>query len=271
MADLLPPGFVFHQSNLQAFQSCRYSFLLRYIQKLPWPAPLSARTNTFEQDLLAGSTLHSLIHQFFLGINPELLISVASNFPDSRVSVWLDNFLKSQYATLTPHSLPEHTLRITLNGSLLLAKFDLIRVKDDLIQIYDWKTSRKLPKRQFLQDRIQTMVYPLVATRALSLPTRTIAMHYWEAAFPYQPIIFDITDSHIKKYEEVISKQITLIRSLAAEEFDRTTDTNKCSYCEYQSYCSRSGSIADEESFRDWLEIGFSELQVDESDRQVKV
>lgn len=260
MAELLPPGFVFHQSNLQAFQNCRYSFLLRYVYKLPWPAPLSARTTTFEQDLLAGSTLHSLIHQFFLSINPELLVSVAANFPDDRVSVWLENFLKSQYARLTPNSLPEHTLQISLNGSLLLAKFDLLNGEEDRIQIFDWKTSQRLPQRQFLQDRIQTMVYSLVAGRALSLPTTLITMHYWEATFPDQPIIFEITESQIQAYESVISKQITLIRSLSAEDFERTTDLKKCSYCEYQSYCSRNSSIADEESFQDWFEIGLSEV-----------
>ncbi len=263
MVELLPPGFVFHQSNLQAFQNCRFSFLLRYVYKLPWPAPLSARTTTFEEDLLAGSTLHSLIHQFFLGINPELLLDIASNFPDARVSKWLRNFLQSQYARLTPNALPEHTLQITLNGSLLLAKFDLLRIEEDKIQIFDWKSSRILPKRQILQQKIQTMVYSLVAARALLLPTRLVAMHYWEAAFPDQPIIFEISAPQLDKYEEIISKQITLLRSLSAEEFERTTDLKKCSYCEYQSYCSRSSSIADEESFQDWFEIGLSEVPSD--------
>ncbi len=261
MTDILPAGFVFHQSNLQAFKTCRFSFLLRYIRKFPWPAPLAARTSTFEQDLVAGSTLHSLIHQYFLGIDPELLVSSAANFPDARVSVWFNNFLASQYATLTSNQFPEHSLQITLDGSLLLAKFDLLTLNVDTIQICDWKSSRVIPKRQFLQDRIQTMVYSLVAARAHPLPSRSITMHYWEAGFPDQPIIFTIEAAQLQRYEETLTDLITCIRSLPVEQFERTTDRKKCSYCEYQSYCARSGSTKDEESFNNWFEIGLSELQ----------
>ena len=261
MTDVLPVGFVFHQSNLQAFQNCRFSFLLRYVRKLPWPAPLSARTSTFEQDLIAGSTLHSLIHQYFFRIDPGLLVSCAANFPDARVAVWFNNFLGSQYSRLTPNQHPEHRLQITLDGNVLLAKFDLIRLEDNSIQICDWKSSRVLPKRQFLRDRVQTMVYALVAARTQSLPSQSITMHYWEAGFPDQPIIFEITDAQLQRYEASITELISCIRSIPLEQFERTTDLRKCSYCEYQSYCLRIGSPVDEESFHDWLEIGLSELQ----------
>lgn len=261
MTDLIPAGFVFHQSNLQAFRTCRYSFLLRYVMKLPWPAPLAARTSSFEKDLVAGSTLHSLIHQYFLGIEPALLVSCAKDFPDYRVVGWFNNFLGSQYAKLAANQYPEHTLQITMNGSLLLAKFDLISFEEDFIYIYDWKTSRVLPKRQFLQDRMQTMVYTLVAARAQSQTPHSVIMHYWEAGFPDQPIIFEIKDSQLQRDEETITDLITCIRSLSVEQFERTKDLKKCAYCEYQSYCARSGLTGDEESFHDWFEIGLSELQ----------
>ena len=260
MTDLIPAGFVFHQSNLQAFRTCRYSFLLRYVRKLRWPAPLSVRTSSFEKDLAAGSILHSLIHQYFLGINPELLISCAANFPDSRVSVWFNNFLGSQYAKLAANQYPEHTLQITLNGSLLLAKFDLISFEEDFIYICDWKTSRVLPKRQFLQDRIQTMVYTLVAARAQSQASRPVTMHYWEASFPDQPIIFEMDDAQLLRYEESLTDLMKNIHSLDIGGFERTTDPKKCAYCEYQSYCSRWGTEADGESLYEWFEIGLSEL-----------
>ena len=261
MTDILPVGFVFHQSNLQAFQNCRFSFLLRYVRKLPWPAPLAARTIGFEKDLLAGSTLHALIHQYFLGIDPETLISCAKNYPDHRVAVWFTNFLTSPYAKTLTAQFSEYTQQITLDGNLLLAKFDLISYEDGKIQICDWKTSQVLPKRQFLQDRVQTMVYALVAALTQSLPSQSITMHYWEAGFPDQPIIFEITDAQLQRYEASITELISCIRSIPLEQFERTTDLRKCSYCEYQSYCLRIGSPADEESFHDWLEIGLSELQ----------
>ena len=264
MTELLPPGFVFHQSNLQAFQNCRFSFLLRYVRKLPWPAPLSARTDDFEKDLAAGSTLHGLIHQFFLGIDPELLVSCAANYPDARVSAWFASFLASPYAKQSPNQLTEHSTQITLNDSLLLAKFDLITLEEDMIKICDWKTSRVLPKRQFLEERIQTKVYSLVASR-MSQSVRLITMHYWEAAFPEHPVILEISDTQLQRYELEIADLISRIRSLPEAEFKRTEDPRRCSYCEYQSYCLRNGSPADEESFQDWFEIGLSEIQGQEN------
>lgn len=261
MTDLLPVGFVFHQSNLQAFQNCRFSFLLRYVRKLPWPAPLAARTSSFEQDLVAGSTLHALIHQYFLGIDPKVLISCAKNYPDSRIEVWFNNFLSSPYAKPPSNYFPEYSQQITLNGSLLMAKFDLLSYENDTIKICDWKTSRMLPKRQFLQDRIQTRVYTLVAARAQFQSSRSVTMHYWEASYPDKPVIFEFDNSQIDQFQKAITELITCIRSLSIEQFERTNNVKKCSYCEYQSYCSRSGSPEDEESFHDWFEIGLSELQ----------
>lgn len=261
MTDLLPPGFVFHQSNLQAFQNCRFSFLLRYVRKLPWPAPLSARTTDFEKDLAAGSTLHALIHQFFLGIDPDLLLSCATNYPDGRVSSWFANFLTSPYAKPAQNQLTEHSTQITLDENLLLAKFDLIKLEEDMIKIYDWKTSRVLPKPSFLEERIQTKVYSLVAARMFTQPIRKISMHYWEAAFPKRPVILEISDVQLQKYEVELTDLINRIRSLPQAEFERTKDPRRCSYCEYQSYCLRKGSPADEESFRDWFEVGLSEIQ----------
>jgi len=86
-------------------------------------------------------------------------------------------------------------------------------------------------------------------------------MHYWEAGFPDQPIIFEIGDDKLQKYEDTITDLISLIFSLKVEQFERTINLKKCAYCEYQSYCARSNVQGDEESFHDWFEIGLSDLQ----------
>ncbi len=105
------------------------------------------------------------------------------------------------------------------------------------------------------------MVYALVAARSLPQAPRPIIMHYWEAGFPDQPIIFEIGDAQLQKYVETITDLITRIRSLRVEQFERTTNLKKCAYCEYQSYCARSGLQGDEGSLHDWFEIGLSEMQ----------
>lgn len=259
MSEILPRGFVFSQSNLQAFQNCRFSFMLRYIRKLPWPSPLSARSASFELDQAAGSMLHSLIHQYFLGIDAELLRSCAEAFPDARVSRWLERFLASPYSEILPNQYPEHSQQIALDGNLLLAKFDLLCLDDDEIQICDWKTSRILLNRVRLQNRIQTMVYALVAASANDSQTRSVSMHYWEADFPESPIIFEFSPQQLIDFRKTVTNLIHTIRSLSPDEFIRTTNLNHCSYCEYQTYCARVGTPKDEQAYQDWLEIGLLE------------
>ncbi len=80
--------------------NCRYKFYLRYIQKLAWPAQTTIDDLRFEEDRNAGIRFHQLLHQYFIGFNPELLIRMAENDPDSRVLVWFQTFLASPYAQL---------------------------------------------------------------------------------------------------------------------------------------------------------------------------
>ena len=259
MAELLPTGFIFHQSNLQAFENCHFSFYLRYVRKLPWPAPLAERKVTFEKDVAAGSMFHSLVHQFFLDLEPDLVVPCAREFPDERLSLWIDNFLRSQYAKIVPNQFAEHISRIDLDGNLLLAKFDLLRVEQDTLEIFDWKSSRVLPKRNQLERRIQTQVYPLVAAMTQAHNPALVRMHYWEAGFPDQPITFAFDQKAIELHRNKIAGLITLIRSLDADEFLRTTNLKKCAFCEYQSYCARVGAEGDQESYADWVDMGLSE------------
>ena len=262
MTELIPSGFVFHQSNLQAFMTCRYRFLLRYIQKMPWPAPLSLKTSQYELDQAAGSSLHALIHQFFLGIKPSDLLTLASHFPDPRVRIWFDNFLASPFARIDPCNQPETSLQISLDGNILLAKFDLIAFEGDAIRICDWKSSRKLPKREFLQNRIQTLVYPLIAAHSRSKPLASISMCYWEANFPDQPIFFNIANVDLQKARAVISNLIATIRSLDPSQFEQTLDLKKCTLCEYQSYCSRGSGEVDENDLNVISQSGLSEREL---------
>lgn len=252
MTELIPSGFVFHQSNLQTFLICRYRFFLRYVQKMPWPAAVAATSSQFEQDQAAGSYFHSLIHQHFLGIDRDTVCSCAQHFPDIRVRAWFDNFMNTPYAKIRPNLYPEHTNQIQLDGNLLLAKFDLIIFEGDTIQIFDWKTSRKLPKRQFLQSRIQTMVYPLVAARAQAKPPAAVNMLYWEAGFPGLTIQFNFTQDDLQTAQLTLASHMRTIRSLEPEQFEQTTDFQRCALCEYQSFCNRNSPSWNEDSYYEW-------------------
>lgn len=243
MANLISPDFTFTQSNLQTFTYCRRRFYLRYLKKLIWPAQLVG-DQQYAQDRDAGVRFHRLVHQHFLGFEPALLRKVSEADPDPRVATWLVTFLSSQMSTLEGELAPEALYTTTLAGHPLSAKVDLLQMNSGKIKIYDWKTSRQLPKATSLKKQAQSRVYPLVISRVLGkdaavFKLENLSMVYWEANFPDQVIEINSSQDDWQKYETEITTSIELILSLQVEEFVKTPDIRKCAWCEYRSYCLR--------------------------------
>ncbi|MDD2522206.1 MAG: PD-(D/E)XK nuclease family protein [Anaerolineaceae bacterium] len=249
MTDLISPDFTFSQSNLQTFDYCRRRFYLRYVKKLIWPAQLVS-DQQYIQDREAGVRFHRLVHQHFLGFEASLLRKIADGDPDIRVATWFETFLASPMATLQGKLEPEALFTTKIAGHPLSAKVDLLQIDGENISIYDWKTSRHLPKLSTLQKQTQSKVYPLVISRALNLgqpgyETARLRMIYWEANFPGQTIEIPSYQNDWKKYQLEIAASIELILSLRREEFVATPDEKKCAWCEYRSYCQREKIAVD--------------------------
>ena len=257
MAEIIPAEFIFSQSNLQTFSYCRRRFFLRYVKKLVWPAQLVSDQN-YIQDREAGGRFHRLVHQHFLGFETTLLRQVAAADPDQRVMTWLEAFLSSPVARLEGNLEPETLYTTTLLDHPLSAKVDLLQVSEGTVKIYDWKTSRRLPKVSVLKKQAQSIVYPLVVSRIFGEDDtignpESLTMVYWEANFPDQPIEIVSRQKDWQAFESDIVALIELILSLKEEEFVRTIEVRKCSWCEYRSYCYRGKAAG---SFDDNLGIG---------------
>jgi len=223
---------------------------LRYIRKLVWPAQLISDPQ-FAQDRDAGVRFHRLIHQHFLGFDTALLRKVAEADPDPRLSVWLETFLSSQISRLTGNLFPETLFSTSVAGHPLSAKVDLLQIDVGSVKIFDWKTSRQLPKASSLKKQAQSKVYPLVISRFFDeKDLEDLSMVYWEANFPDQTIEINSSRVEWQKYELEISASIELILSLKAEEFILTPDEQKCAWCEYRSYCHRGKAPQDSEDLQ---------------------
>jgi len=242
MTDLLKHDFTFTQSNLQTFAYCRHRFFLRYVKNLIWPAAqLSGSNHLLDRD--AGVRFHQLLHQYFLGLDLDHLQTIAAADRDQRMEVWFDNFLSSPVCRLEGRLLSEASFTATIEEHNLGAKVDLLQIDQDFIKIFDWKTSRKSPGVSQLKSQAQSMVYPLVISKAF--PFDNIIMVYWEANFPDQPIEITSQAQDLQRYEQKITELIDSITSLAAEEFVRVSEISKCSRCEYATYCGRADKNAE--------------------------
>jgi hypothetical protein len=263
----LSSDFLFSQGSLQDFVDCQRRFELRYILSIRWPAIQSEPIIENERFLQTGAKFHHMVHQYLLGVPNDLL---TASIQDHDLERWWENFLAfSQRLTVDQEIValhPEIVLTAPLGPHRLLAKYDLIVVKaDGRFLIYDWKTARKPPKRQWLEERLQSRVYPYVLARAGGVLNKNIPvepdqveMVYWFAEqpesigrFPYDRLKFQQDDTYLL---ELVSR----IERLETAGFPMTSDQRRCAFCTYRSLCDRgvaAGSTDD-------LEFDFEEGEV---------
>jgi len=272
----LPPGFDFSQSNLKDYLDCPYRFYLQYILHTKWPALLVDDAAEFELRGKAGARFHRLIQQYLLGLPESRLNEVAEADPNPFFVQWWENFLAFVPPYLEGQRYVESTLSTRLGTHRLVAKYDLILAQDEKLLIFDWKTSRKRPKKAWLLDRVQTKLYRLILTQAGSnlssrgiINPEEVTMNYWFASHPEVPISLSYSK---KTYEEDIGFFEGVIQEILdrkAENFFRTDDLDKCRYCVYRSHCDRGIQAGDLETFDSFgmeeedfeLELDFDEIR----------
>ena len=251
----LPLNFEFSQSSLQDFVDCRRRFLLRYVQQVAWPAVQTEPMIENERHIRRGERFHRLAQQWLLGVPAQRLDEIASADPDEHLPQWWQSFSKMAAADLQgarsvdPLKRVELALAAPLAGYRLAARYDLILVTpaEGRLVIYDWKTSLKRPRRNWLVSRLQTRVYPYLLARAgkflrrnkANVSPEQIKMIYWFAAFPNQPEQFIYNAAQFAADGRILEDLATEILSLPETAFELTPDVERCAYCVYRSLCDR--------------------------------
>ena len=255
MAKTLPKHFTFSQGSLQAYVDCPRLFQLRYIERMAWPA-LDVEPNIeAERHMALGSAFHQLVQRFYLGLPVEKLAELA--LQDPMLTQWWENFLEygPELDGYTKHL--ERTLSIPIGGFRLVAKYDLLAITSPALhpssspsaRIFDWKTSRHLPKRQWLKGKLQTRVYPFVLAQASchlnngeAIDPDQIEMTYWFANHPTAPLRFPYSSARYRSDAEYLAGLIAEIQSLPDGEAPMTEDERLCRFCVYRSLCARGVS-----------------------------
>jgi len=255
----LPADFHFTQNNLQDYVDCPRRFQLKYIEKSAWPALESEPVLEVEEQLKLGSRFHNLIHQYFSGVDPSILIEHCS---EMELRIWFNNFLSQKSISIPVIRFPEYTLAAPFNGYRLLAKYDLIAIDPDLgAMILDWKTSRKIPRRPWLEKRVQTRLYSFLLAFSGSalihdfrVSSEHLSMSYWFTDFPEQSVTFKYDEMAFQNDRSYLESLTSEIISNGSSEFRKTDNIRVCSFCIYRSLCERgerAGNIEESEGFLD--------------------
>jgi CRISPR/Cas system-associated exonuclease Cas4 (RecB family) len=253
MNNALPPGFQFSQGSLQDFVDCPRRFQLKYIQQLAWPAVEAEPALENEHLLALGADFHRLAQQYFLGIPAQKLARLAGR--DASLERWWEAFANEAEKIAQwqgKKTLPEMSLSTAIAGYRLVGKYDLLvapRAGEGGFLIYDWKTSRKQPRREWLAAALQTRVYPYLLAKAGArlnqnrpIAPAQIEMVYWFTDFPSAPIRFPYSDEQFTADEADLSGLIAEIETLGETPAPLAMDEKRCRYCIYRSLCNRGVS-----------------------------
>ena len=240
----ISPAFIFNQSSLQDYFDCPRRFQLRYIERLAWPAVETEPVRENERRQQEGQLFHRMLQQHLLGLPAEKLTRFA-NTPE--LSRWWENYLGYQFDWDGCKLYTELTLIAQCGSHHLLAKYDLVAMAPGRkALIFDWKTSLKRPRDEWMAIRMQTRVYRSLLVQAgaylnggAPLQPEQVEMIYWYAGFPSEPARFPY---HPALYKHDWDMLASLIREIGSHPpFPMTEDEKKCSYCLYRSYCNRGG------------------------------
>jgi predicted RecB family nuclease len=263
----VPPGFAFSQTSLQDYNDCPRRFQLRYIDQLHWPAVETESILENERRQREGQHFHRMVQQNLIGLPTEKLSPSGQSLDLSR---WWEHYLSTNFNFDGYSLFPELTLAAPVGIHRLLAKYDLIAIKPgEKVLIYDWKTSLKRPKDEWMAARMQTRVYRAMLVHAGAylngnnpFPPEQIEMIYWYAEYPIEPAHFPYNSTQYKRDWDALTGLITEISN--HRHFPLTDDEKKCAYCPYRSYCNRGlkAGTMDEmaESEESLIDINFEQI-----------
>ena len=233
-------NFIYSQNSINTYKSCPLKFKFKYIDKINWRQD-DIGSREYYESLVVGTEFHLLCERYFsnipLGINENT---------NPKFAKWMDKIKK-----LLPISneiiegretyLPEYEIRYSLKGDTITAKYDLIIIKDNSIEIWDWKTENKKVDYKNVQNRIQTIVYMYMAKEVipklynLDVPFENISMKYYQPEFEDEPVTIHYSEEVHKSYKNRITQYIDMIKQV---KYHEVKNTNHCQYCEFNKLCN---------------------------------
>jgi hypothetical protein len=265
----LPNGFLFNQGNLQDYMDCQRRFQLRHMLHQAWPAIEVEPFLEFERISELGSRFHKIVRQQLSGV-PESSIDLSVS-EDEVLQDWWENYKHSindgilkQIQQVGNKLYVEQILTIPLGKFRLIAKYDLLVIQPDgKILIIDWKTSKNRPKQKWLENRLQTHVYPFVFSLAAAsindnnpIDPGKIEMLYWFSNQPEKPERFYYNNAALNADAGYLSNLTTEISQKTEADFQLTFDEKHCLFCTYRSLCDRGVKPGDLHQLEEWQESG---------------
>lgn len=260
----LAPGTLFSQHSLNTYWRCPRRYLLRYVERLPWPMPEEEDPRAYQESLRRGRVLHQWLARAQLGLEMAPIVAASG---DAQLAAWW-----AAAKAFDREALPgrqreaELAVVVPLGDYRLYARYDLLALDpggkgaDPEAMIVDWKTLESVPPYRTLQRRWQTRVYLYSLVRAGHVltggapidPSRA-SLLYWFANYPDETVTIPYSAAaHARDHADLLA-MVERIATQPREAFALTDDARLCARCTYRTLCGRAdaATLTDELAWLD--------------------
>lgn len=238
--------FIYSQNSINTYKSCPTKFKYKYIDKINWKHD-DIESREYYDSLKVGREFHLLCERYFSKIPLGL-----DEYTNPKFKVWIDKVKK-----LFPMNeedkkiyLPEYEVRLNLDGNRITAKYDLIIIDENSIEIWDWKTENIKLEYIKVKDRIQTIVYMLLAKEVickifnLNISEDKIKMKYYQPQYDDIPIEIIYSKKQHETNKANITRYIDMINNTSYEnddnyKYELIKNHKHCNFCEFNKLCNR--------------------------------
>jgi CRISPR/Cas system-associated exonuclease Cas4 (RecB family) len=236
----------YDQSKLQDFTDCPRRFQLRHVMQQRWPAPPAEPLQDAERADRLGRLFHLIMERHWLGL------PVNRDHLEPALQPWWDAFMAHP-----PRDLPGDIRRPEVHTSALLhdqrvvGMFDLLAYEPGgKAVIVDWKTTQRQPNREWLDRRMQTVIYPLLLVESsvrlldYQIAPEDVRLIYWFANSPAEVEVFHYSTTRYESDKRTLKLVLDRLFALDTDTtWPLTTNEAMCRLCQYRSLCDR-GRVA---------------------------
>jgi CRISPR/Cas system-associated exonuclease Cas4 (RecB family) len=227
---LLGNNFYYSQSSLGTYIECPRKFRYKYIEG--WKENIESG---LKEKIKLGIDFHILAERYFNGIDDYFYVK------DPQLLKWI-NTLKDNFSENFNYK-SEYEIKLNLNNIKIMAKYDLLVIKDDTIGIIDFKTNENLYKNLDISNSIQAQLYLLILAKSvkkifLNAKLENISMEFFQLNFPKDKKKIKIKKKNLEKIEKNI---FNLIKKIKKDKVFLKTENHKtCENCGFKEVCEKS-------------------------------
>lgn len=244
--------FYFTQNSLNTFKNCPFKFKKKYIDNIKWQEEDSGLNL---EHIELGTDFHKIAERYFMKIP-----TYEESFRDNEVLFLAYKNLVNKFPlNLKFNYYPEYSIRYSDKDIRLQANIDLIIIKENSIEIWDWKTNANTNSKKYIES-LQTKIYMMVVKKCckniFGRDFSEIKMTYFSPENNLEIGSITYSDEKYKKDEKYICNLIEKIYNFNWDEFNRDKFKSQCKFCEFNLFCNTvKPDMKTEFAVLDWNDI----------------